>query len=152
MSSKEGPFIQAGCFCEMVIEDNTGVLSLIRIIDTLTHTFAGPEPPKDLPPFTHNLKLVLMLKSGSARGRFTLKIYPELPTGETKNPADVTIHLDGEEKGQNVITNMAFTFEHEGLYWFIVKLEDEKVGDEILTQIPIRIKYNRVITGSPKPQ
>src|SRR3972149_3620183 len=98
MSVKEGPFIQAACFCEMVIEDTTGVLSLIRIIDTLTHTAMGQEPPKDLHPFTHNLKLVLMLKAGKARGRFSLKIYPELPTGETKNPADVTIHLDGEEK------------------------------------------------------
>ncbi|MCL5429095.1 MAG: hypothetical protein M1347_04740 [Chloroflexi bacterium] len=144
MSFSEGPYVQAACFCEQVIEDKSGVLSLIRIIDTLTHTAAGPEPPKDLQPFTYNLKLVLMLKAGSARGRFTLQLTPELPTGEARKTVDITVHLDGEEKGQNIITNMAFTFEHEGLHWFIVKFENE-----ILTQIPLRIRYNRVITGAP---
>ncbi len=34
MSLETGPYIQAATFCENVIEDKTGVPSLIHLIDT----------------------------------------------------------------------------------------------------------------------
>jgi hypothetical protein len=58
------------------------VLSLIRLIDTLTHTEARPDAPEEMPPMTYTLKLVIMLKPGAARGRHELRIVPELPSGE----------------------------------------------------------------------
>jgi hypothetical protein len=148
MGFHSGPYVQAACFCEMVLEDKSGVLSLIRIIDTLNHTEAGSAPPKTMPPFSFNLKLVLMLKSGKAEGRHELMIVPELPSGETKGSSTITAHLEGEEKGQNVVLNLVFTFELEGLYWFKVYLDDE-----ILTAIPLRVRYNRMVTvPGPQPQ
>lgn len=145
MAFEGGPYIQVACFCDSVIEDKTGVLSLIRIIDTVTHTEAGPSPPEEMPAFPYSFKMVLMLKSGKARGRANLRIVPELPTGATLDPFTVTVHFDGEEKGSNVITNMALNFEVEGLYWFNIYLEDN-----LLTAMPLRIKYNRVFAG-PTP-
>lgn len=143
MAFEEGPYIQAACFCSAVIEDKNGVLSLIRIIDTLTHTEAGSSPPEDIPPVQYSMKLVLMLKSGTARGRSTLQIVPELPTGETQDSFTVTVHFEGEEKGQNVVMDINYTFKYEGLYWFHIILEEHK-----LTSIPFRVKYNRVTTGA----
>jgi len=143
VSFEGGPYLQAGCFCDNVIEDKTGALSLIRIIDTITHTEAGPSPPQELPPFPYSLKLVLMLKSGKARGRSDLRIVPELPTGASLDPITVSVHFEGEEKGQNIITNVALTFQHEGLYWFNVYLDDK-----LFTAIPLRVRYNRVVAGS----
>jgi len=58
----------------------------------------------------------------------------------------VTVHFEGEEKGHNVITRMALTFEHEGLYWFKVYL-----GEELLTAIPLRVRYNRIVTAPSPP-
>lgn len=145
-TSRDGPFIQAACFCETVIEDKSGVLSLIRIIDTLTHSEAGPTPPDDMPAFPYTFKLVLMLKSGEAKGRYNLKIEPELPNGATEKSILVTAYFEGEEKGQNVVADMAFVFKIEGLYWFSVFLEDKK-----LTAMPLRVKYNRVVVGSSPP-
>lgn len=142
----EGPFVQVACFCENVIEDKTGSISIIRIIDTLTHSQAGPTPPPDLPEFTHQFKLVLMFKSGAAKGRFDLRVVPELPNGSTENAVVVTAYFDGEERGQNIIADMVFKFTLEGLYWFDVFL-----GDVKLTSMPLRIKYNRVIVGSTAP-
>ena len=142
MAFEGGPYVQAGCFCETVIEDKIGSLSLIRIIDTITHTQASPEPPETLPPFNYGLRLVLMLKSGSARGRSNLRIVPELPTGASLDAVTVTVHFEGEEKGANVVSNLAMRFENEGLYWFKVMIDDE-----ILTQIPLRVRYNRIVTG-----
>jgi hypothetical protein len=142
MAFETGPYIQAACFCNMVLEDKTGVLSLIRVIDTLTHTAQGPNPPDDMPPIHFEGKLVLMIKSGQAVGRHDLKIVPELPSGELHDPISMSVHFDGEEKGQNIVSNLKFVFAHEGLYWFNVYLDEAK-----LTAIPFRIRYNRVTTG-----
>lgn len=141
MTSEQGPYIQMAGLCEQVIEDKTGALSLIRIVDTITHTEARPDAPAEMPPVTYPMKMVIMLKSGRARGRHELKIVPELPSGELKDPLIRSIQMEGEERGVNNIINMVFTFTMEGLYWFNVYLDDS-----LLTRIPLRIKYNRIVT------
>jgi hypothetical protein len=140
MTFEQGPYVQVAALCEQVIEDKAGVLSLIRIIDTITHTIAKPDAPADMPPITYPLKMVLMLKSGRARGRHELKTVPELPSGELKQPLEGSIQMEGEERGNNNIINMLFTFTMEGLYWFNIYLDDS-----LLTRIPIRVKYNRIL-------
>ena len=142
MPFEGGPYIQAACFCNMALEDKTGTLSLIRIIDNVVHTEVGPSPPEEMPPVPFTGKLVLMLKSGRAIGRHTLKVEPELPSGETEGNIILTIHFEGEEKGQNVVTDLRYIFKHEGLYWFNIYLDDEK-----MTAIPFRVRYNRLTTG-----
>lgn len=141
MGFEQGPYIQMAGLCEQVIEDKTGALSLIRIIDTITHTEARPDAPIEMPPVTYPMKMVIMLKSGRARGRHEIKIVPELPSGENKAPLIRSIHMEGEERGFNSIINMMFTFTMEGLHWFNVYLDDS-----LLTRIPLRVKYNRVVT------
>ena len=148
MAFEDGPFVQVACFCETVLQEVNGAHSLIRIIDTLIHTQTGPNPPKELPPFNYPLTMVLMFKSGMALGRSTLKVVPHLPTGETRDPLLLTIHFEGEEKGANVTANITFPFEYEGVYWFKVYLTDpDEVADKLMTAIPLRVKYNRVIAG-----
>ncbi len=141
MQFGQGPYIQLAGLCEQVIEDKTGVLSLIRIIDTITHTEARPDAPAEMPHVTYPMKMVIMLKSGHARGRHELKMIPELPSGEVKPPFTRSVQMEGEEQGFNNVINMLFTFAMEGLYWFNVYLDDS-----LLTRIPLRIKYNRIVT------
>ena len=145
MTTEQGPYIQMAGLCEQVIEDKTGVLSLIRVIDTITHTAAGPDAPTEMPPVNYPMKMVIMLKSGRARGRHELKIIPEMPSGEVKPPLIRSIQMEGEERGVNRIINMLFTFTMEGLYWFNVYLDDS-----LLTRIPLRLKYNRIVTQQPQ--
>jgi hypothetical protein len=140
MQFEQGPYIQMAGLCDQVIEDKTGALSLIRIIDTITHTEARPDAPAEMPSVTYPLKLVIMLKSGRARGRHELKIIPETPSGEAKRPLIKSIQMEGEERGVNHIVNMVFTFTMEGLYWFDVYFDDS-----LLTRVPLRVKYNRVV-------
>jgi hypothetical protein len=139
MSFESGPYVQAACFCEMALRDTTGALSLIRIIDTITHVVRGPSAPDTMPPLAHQLTLVLMLKSGQAIGRHDLKLVPELPSGETGHPTTLSVHFEGEEKGHELVVNMPFVFRHEGLYWFNIYLDDEK-----LTAVPMRVRYSRM--------
>lgn len=142
MGFEDGPYVQAACFCENVIEDKTNVLSLIRIIDTITQTAKGNPPPDEMPPVAINLKIVLMFKSGNARGRYDLKIIPEFPDGSAKSPIITTLHFDGEEKGHNQVAHFSFVFPLEGLYWFDVFIDDHKI-----TSMPLRVKYDRIVIG-----
>jgi len=150
MAFESGPYVQAACFCENILRDVDGTTSLIKIIDTLTHTVANPDPPENLPPFPYTFNLALLLKSGTVVGRHEIKIVPEVPTGETKTPQIQTVHFEGEEKGCGIIMKMTFIFEHEGLYWFDIFFDDEK---QKLTSIPLRVKYNRqfIKSGTSAP-
>ncbi len=141
MPTNSGPYVQAALLCENVIQDVTGVLSLIRVIDTIDRTGMGPNPPIEMEMFVLQLKMVIMLKSGDARGRFEIKIVPHLPTGESKEPILLTVHFEGEEKGHNMVLDIQFPIQHEGVHWFKVSLEDE-----LITSIPLRVKYNRQVT------
>jgi hypothetical protein len=144
MTSEQGPFIIAAALCEQVIEDKTGVLSLIRIIDTITHTVTREDAPLDMPPVTYPMKMVIMLKSGRARGRHELRISPELPSGELKQSITQSVQFEGEERGINHIINMVFTFTIEGLYWFNIYLDDV-----LFTKVPLRMQYNRRVIPGP---
>jgi hypothetical protein len=110
MPFEGGPYVQAACFCDMVVEDKAGVLSLIRVIDTLGTQQIGPNPPREMPPVAHAMKLVIMLKSGRAEGRHDMKIVPSLPNGETENAIDVSVAFEGDEKGQNLVADFQFIF------------------------------------------
>lgn len=143
MSFEEGPYVQMAAFCDNIIEDKSGTLSAIRIIDTLTHTESKPEPPSEMPSVPHKMKLVLMLKSGRAKGRHEVKIIPEPPSGIQEQPFPMTVHLEGGERGANLIVDFSYIFELEGLYWFHVYFDDK-----LLTKIPFRVKYNPVKIGS----
>jgi hypothetical protein len=145
MTYKNGPYVQAACFCETALQEPSGVFSLIRVIDTLIRTDQGPNPPISMTPFSRQLKFILMLKSGSAVGRYEIKIIPEYPNGQTLTPSELSAQFDGEERGCNFILDVPFEFPLEGLYWFRVLLIDGDKEEEI-TAIPLRVKYQRIVS------
>lgn len=79
-----GPWLQTAVFCENVIEDREGVLSLIRVVDRVIIQAVGGTPPTEMPETEHQLRLAVMLKSGEARGRYTLRFDIEGPDGITR--------------------------------------------------------------------
>ena len=142
MPFEGGPYVQAACFCDLVIEDKSGSISLIRIIDNLTRTAPSGNIPDTLDPFIYNLKLVIMLKADKVVGRHTVHIEPELPNGSTLPKVSLNIQMKGEEFGANIIMNMPFQFTLEGLYWFFVYFDDA-----LITKIPFRVIYNPIRSG-----
>jgi hypothetical protein len=134
-----GPYLQMAAFCENVIEDKNGVLSLIRIIDRTIMTATGVEAPEKMPPFPLNLTMVLGFKSGFAQGTFQVRIRPVTPDGQPRPELTVPIHLEGADRGHNLILPIRMMVEQDGLYWF-----DVYVGDTRFTRMPFRIVYQRV--------
>ncbi len=119
------------------------MLSAIRIVDQVTQTATGPEPPAQMPPLPlQHLQMLLMFRAGEARGRFAVKLRPETPSGQQLDTAELPLHLN-QGAGANLIINFGFVAEQEGLYWIDVLLQDER-----LTRIPLTVVYEPVRTGS----
>lgn len=144
MASESGPYITVATFCEQVIEDKAGVLSLIRIVDRMEITAQGPAAPEEMPPQIINWFLVLILKSGMARGSHEIKIVTELPSGITIDPVILSAHLEGGNRGKNFVSRLGMKIEEPGIYWFKIY-----VGDQFYTQVPLEVIYSRMVTPSP---
>jgi hypothetical protein len=140
---EQGPYIQVAAFCERVLREADGVVSLIRIVDRITHTEHGPAPPEEMPEFHYPLFLVITLKSGKARGRSEITIIPEQPSGETLQPITLSVNLEGEGKGVNIVSRIDFPYKMEGLYWFNVQFDGQ-----VITRLPLEVRYSRMVTGS----
>ena len=143
---EHGPFVQVAAFCERVLRETDGVLSLIRIVDVITHKEGGENPPRDMPPFRFPLMLVLTLKARRTRGRHEISVIPELPSGETLSSTTATVQMEGEAQGINYTSKVDMEFTLEGLHWFQIWFDDY-----ILTRLPLQVRYSRLATGSTSP-
>lgn len=139
LAPPRGPFLAAAVLCERVLTEQDGVLSLIRIVDRITQTAVGPETPDEMPAFPVNLTAVIVLKSGSARGRHSVRITLEAPSGqEIGQEVILPVLLEGEDRGVNLVVNLGFQAEHEGIYWVNVHFGSQK---HLLTRVPLRVVY-----------
>jgi hypothetical protein len=145
-----GPHVQAAMLCEKVIEDKQNVLTLVRVVDELTHTVVGPEVPDEMPQFTTDLTMVVMLKADQARGRYSIKIRPWEPSGRDLPVVQTPLHLTPGYGGVNLVLPFQFPIEHEGVYWFDVLFSTGPGHeDRLLSRVPLHVKYQpqRVTTG-----
>lgn len=135
-SPDTGPYLAMAVLCEKVLDEKDGVLSVIRIIDRVTQTVVSPEAPDEMPPASIPLTCAITFRSGEARGRHSVKLRPEAPSGEQMSAFDQPIHLEGEERGANLVVSFTLQAEMEGLYWIDLLFDDKR-----MTRIPLRVVY-----------
>ena len=99
MAFERGPYLSVAAFCEQAIDDKSNVLSLIRVVDRMTVTGQGSNVPDEMPPTNLDWTLVLVFKSGDARGSHPVKVVPQLPSGETRPPFELSLHFEGGNRG-----------------------------------------------------
>lgn len=141
-----GPFLAGAFVCEEVLEEKSGVLSIIRVVDRITFTAQGPGSPEQMIPFAYNFCLVVMLKTGANAGTFRVGVQPIKPNNERLQMIVHTVNLESPgDRGANVIAKiMGFPFDMPGVWWFDITLNEVK-----LTRIPLRIIYlQQPILGS----
>ncbi len=141
---ERGPYVQIAALCERVLREGDGVVSLIRVVDVVTHTAHGPAAPQDMPEVRFPLDMMLVFKSGSVRGRHEVTVIPELPSGETLPSFTASIRLEGEGNGAVFHSRLDIPFRMEGLYWFNIQFDGQ-----IITRMPLEVRYSRVLTTSP---
>jgi hypothetical protein len=134
-----GPHLNVALICERVLQEQDGALSAIRIIDRVWFVAdADGTPLQPQQPIT----LLLSWKSGDARGRYSVRVVLEKPSGEQVPVLQAPIHLEGEERGANMVLNTALEADQEGVYWYDVYFEEDRV-----TRIPLRATYQ----PAPRP-
>lgn len=132
-----GPHLAMALFCESVLEEKDGVLSIIRVVDRIIQTAVGPDVPEIMPPVPVNLTLVVSLKAGAARGRDSVRIKTEAPSGQNEGGIlELPVVFEGEDRGQNIVARLGFVANQEGLYWFDISL-----GGSLITRVPLRVVY-----------
>jgi hypothetical protein len=133
-----GPYVNVAAFCEKVLQEHDGVLSMVRIIDTLNVQFQGPEAPDELPPSTVvGATLVIMLKAGEARGGQVVQVVLERPDGVRSPGPETSANFSiGPNGGANLVLPMQIEATSAGLYW-----ADVLVNTRLVARVPLQITY-----------
>ena len=133
--------------CEQVLTEQDGVNSAIRIVDRLFNQAVGPGAPQEMPPAAFTLKALIVLKSDRARGRHTVSLQMEEPSGQSTEIGEMPVLLEGEDRGANIVVDLALSLTHEGLHWIDVLLDEET----LLTRMPLRVIYQPHRTAAAGP-
>src|SRR4051812_32803307 len=90
-----GPYVQAAVFCRMILTEDTNVLSVIRIIDTITIPSAPPAEP-DSPRRGVRTNLMVMFRAGSFVGDADFELIARHPDGSEEPFGTQSYRFEGE--------------------------------------------------------
>jgi hypothetical protein len=135
----DGPYVALAVFCEKVLEEKDGVLTLVRVIDRTIIQRQGSEGTLEDQAVGIPITLVIGLKAGSAKGSHDVQVTVESPDGQSPAKMVFPVLFESEDRGANLIMRSTLVAQHEGVYWFDVSL-----GGRRLTRIPYRIIAPRV--------
>jgi hypothetical protein len=140
-----GPYVAVAHFCERVLEEKDGVLSVTRLVNQLQIQVAGPDAPDEMPAgVVIQSTLLIVLRAGQARGAQTVQISIEGPDGRRTDGPEVAVNFGGgPEGGINMILPMTLQIESAGLYW-----TDVRVNKRLMTRVPLEVTYG--FTRSPR--
>jgi hypothetical protein len=135
-----GPYLAVAALCEKVLQEKDGVISLIRMVDRTIVSAHSADAPEELPAVALNHTLFVALKSGFAKGKYTVTVQPYAPSGRPiGSPVQAPVLLEGDDRGVNLIVGIGLTVEEEGLYWIDIQVEGHS-----LTRVPLRVLYQRM--------
>jgi hypothetical protein len=144
MASQENIFrahLHVATFCEKVLREADGVVSLIRMIDRF-NVFGGTE---EMAPVALSFTIYISFKSGILRGKQKISLRPKSPTGEDLPSMEFPVLFEGDDdRGPGMAIPINWTVEKEGLFWW-----DLFLNDELVTRMPLRVAYQQVRTPTP---
>jgi hypothetical protein len=129
------PYLAMAVFCEKVLRETDNVMSVIRVIDRFNLTGGTAE----MTPTPLQFIVLISFKAGFLRGKQMLAIRPESPDKEPLPQISFPMLFEGDDdRGSALIAQMNFIATKEGLYWFDVHLNEERV-----TRMPLRVTYQQ---------
>lgn len=129
-------YLHIASFCEKVLRETDGVVSLIRIFDRMNVQGETAVMQPSVLQFT----VVLSFKSGFIRGKQSVKIRPKSPQGADLPAVEIPVLFEGDDDhGTMLAFPITWIAQEEGLYWWDIYLNDECV-----TRMPLRVDYLRV--------
>ena len=129
-------YLQMAVFCEKMLREADGVISVIRIVDRFTVNGATPE----MPPQVLQFMIIVSFKSGFMRGKQTIAIRPVSPSKEDLPAMEFPVLFEGDDdRGMALAFPVQWVPPEEGLYWWNVYL-----NQELVTSMPLRVIYQRM--------
>jgi hypothetical protein len=129
------PWVQLAAFCQTAIQEATGALSIIRIIDRMA--VAGMT--QEMQPTNIQWTLAIILKADEMRGQYNLSIKIHAPNQQATDGPSFPVLFEGEDRGVQLVLPGGIVANQSGLYWFDILVENE-----LLTRIPLRVLYQRI--------
>jgi hypothetical protein len=123
-----GPHLAYAFICDRVLQEKDGVLSAIRIVDTI---FVQKLEAAEL----HGITFVIGLKSGDFIGEIEVKLTGKSPSGKSMPELKIPMKLDGGKQGATAIVTAGFAFPEAGLYWFSLNR-----GNDLITRMPLDVQ------------
>ncbi len=136
MTAHSGPFLQSALFCDRILQEHDGTISVIRIIDTL-YVDIKRVAPDSLVSIPVEIQCLISLKAGSYRGAAVIEIVREDPPDyHHGDPWTHTIEFTGAMStlGVNMIATLQFPVRESRDEWFSVL-----VNGECVTRMPLQV-------------
>ena len=126
------PHLTMATFCERVLTEQDGVLTAVRLIDTLNVQVLDSDLAKGA---KERVTLLVGLRSGQFKGTGTLKLVVVNPDGKpSKNASTTPVELLGGQHGANIIVSLAINVSKSGVYWYEIYF-----NDKLLTRTPLSV-------------
>lgn len=130
----EGPYVAFATICETFIQESNNILSLIKILDTITVQGESEE----FVPGAVKFVIAVGFKSGGFVGTKQLSIAAVRPSGEQTALNQQTLAFQNGAAGANLLLGTLFGVRTAGLHWFDVSLDNT-----LVSRIPLTILYEQ---------
>lgn len=134
-------YLHVATFCEKVLREADGVLSLIRMFDRFNVIGESEEMQTTLLSFM----VFISFKSGFMRGKQRIALRPQSPTGKELPAMEFPVLFEGDnDRGPAIGFQVNWPVEEEGVFWW-----DLYLNEELVTRMPLRVTYQRLRTPIP---
>jgi hypothetical protein len=134
--ASRGPYLVLAGFFEAVVEEKSGILTLVRLIDKIAISTNHPGITR-LPPIPLSTHLVVSFRGQELEGSGVVSIQPSKPSGEALPKRDIPFVYD-KPTGMNLNIAIEMLADQEGYYWFDIFLDGE-----LITRTPLQIAFER---------
>lgn len=147
IQNAELPYLSAALICETALNEKSGVVSLIRLIDTMSMTIHAQPRREDeqerVNAITLKFNVFLSFRGGPARGKREAVLEFYHPNGnQVLRGGPYPMVFTSDEQGQNVNIELSVVLKDAGLYWFNVVMQDR-----VLSRMPLIVN----ISIQPQP-
>ena len=134
----ETPYVVAALICERALQEKDGVISLIRLVDTVNTTFtpsSEEEAAKPTPAIPLALSLFISFRAGPARGKREIVVHLYDPDGAQKfQTGPYPMVFTSAEQGHNLNIKMSLALKNPGVYWI-----DVVIDGRVVTRLPLTV-------------
>jgi hypothetical protein len=142
-TDRTGPWVTYAAFCERVLQEADGAVTLVRVVNRIVRVEPLTPPEQPVVALPTVLALAISLKAGSALGTCRVTLQTVSPSGIRAPEQAFDVLFESEDRGVNLILwPILINTEPAGLTWV-----DLRADGELLSRVPLRVVVQRIASG-----